>query len=420
MMGRSAWFAASFFVASSAAAAGLKPSERPSLAGSIETMLNLFPDPMQRELRLAAPVIAWLSLDAEKLGDETRDVTIRFTGWYGVDLGETWLDDRRAGEVAIGFARIRAPQIGFEATFGRQFLMLGLARAERMDGLHIAQDLPGGLRLEVFGGGAPGPRITYDRGDFLWGARLSHRWRDLITGGVSFLQARRDVEIARELVGADLVVNPKAWLECGAGALFDTVGETLAQLDLFATFYPGSGLRVATDWRRVVPVALLDKTSIFSVFSDAVRDEMGADVSWRVHGRVTLTADAHLLAFEDNDPGYRLSLGATARLGSWNQTTVTTRLGRWRDSAGGYFEWRGAARHRFTPALFAAGDVQTYVYDNAVSGNSISFGVTAALGYELARRLRVLLSAEGGVTPMFERRGQIMAKLEYDFVRFYK
>ncbi|MBI3074372.1 MAG: hypothetical protein HYY84_19855 [Deltaproteobacteria bacterium] len=419
MRKRAALFATVFLV-TAPAAADIKPSERPSLAGSIETMLNIFPDPMQRELRFVAPVISWLNLDAEKIGDANRDITIRFTGWAGVDLGETWLDDRRAGEVAVGFARIRAPRLGFEATVGRQFLLLGLARAERLDGLHMSQALPVGLRLETFVGGAPGPRITYDSGDFLWGARLSYRLRDLVTSGVSFLQARKDLEISRELLGADVVVNPKAWLEFGAGALYDTVGTTLAQLDLFTTFYPKAGLRIAADWRRVVPVALLDKTSIFSVFSDAVRDELGADASWRVHGRVTLTADAHLLAFDGNDTGYRLSLGATLRLGSWNQTTATARIGRWRDSAGGYFEGRAAARHRFTPAFFAAGDVQTYVYDNAVNGSTVSFGATATVGYELARRLRVLLSAEGGITPLFEKRGQIMAKLEYEFMRFYK
>jgi hypothetical protein len=394
-----------------AAASGARAD---TLHGSSETLINLFPDPVQRELRLVAPFLQWVTLRADKLGGD--DLGVVLSGWGGFDLGNAWFPGHAGGDLSLAHLRWRDARRGLYVTLGRQYLLLGLARAEHFDGLHLAKDLPNGLRVEVFGGAHAGPRLTYQSGDWLAGGRISHRHGDLITTGLSFLQARSREALQRELLGGDVTLRPRPWLEIGAGALYDTIGYHLAQLDLFGTLYPLPGLRVMLDWRRIVPVALLDKTSIFSVFSDAVRNEAGGDVSYRLTRRVTLTADGHVLHFDDGQRGYRAGLSSRIFVGHGEKSALTLRMGRWRDATDGYTEVRAALRHYFGEALFGVLDVQSYVYDEGVRGQHLSFGVTTALGYDLTRRLRALLAVEGGVTPQFERRAQLLAKLEYNFL----
>ena len=384
-----------------------------TLHGTVESMINLFPDPQQRQLQVVAPFLQWVTLHAERLNDQ--DMGVHLSGYGGFDLGNAFFDGHGAGDLNVAQFRYRDAGRGTELVLGRQYLMLGLARAEHFDGLHVVQTLPGGLRLELFGGVHAGPRMTYQAGDWLAGGRVGYRFTDVVSAGVSFLQAREQERLARELVGADVVVHPKKWLEAGVGALYDTIGSHLAQLDLFATVYPRDGLRVAADWRRVVPVALLDKTSIFSVFSDAVRNEAGGDVSWKLDRRVTLRADAHAMFFDDGQTGYRAGASAVFTLGARDENTLTLRAGRFRDATDGYTDLRAATRHYFTASFFGALDVQAYRYDVGVRGETLSFGVTAALGYDVARKLRVILAAEGGITPEFEARGQLMARLEWNY-----
>jgi hypothetical protein len=388
------------------------------LHGSSETMLNLIPDPVQRELRIVAPFIQWVTLHAERLAG--MDLGVHLSGWGGFDLANALFPGFAAGDLSLAHLKYRDAKHGSQITLGRQYLLLGLARAEHFDGLHFAQDLPRGFRVEVFGGAHAGPRLTYQAGDWLAGGRLSYRIGDRLTAGVSFLQAREREELRRELVGADVVLRPKEWLEIGAGALYDIIGYHLAQLDLFATFYPHKGVRLSVDWRRIVPVALLDKTSIFSVFSDSVRNEAGGDVAIRLHARVNLIADAHWLQYDEGDSGYRTGLGARVDwAASGHPGMLTVRAGRWRDSTSGYTELRAAARQTFARGFFASVDLLGFFYDTGSAREDLSFGVTTAVGYEIGKRWRAIVAFEGGVTPQFERRAQVLGKLEYQFARMF-
>lgn len=384
------------------------------LHGTSETMINMFPDPVQRELRIVAPFVQWVTLRAEKLAD--ADLAVQLSGWGGFDLGNAWFPGRGGGELSLAHLSWRDPRRGVSVTLGRQYLLLGLARAEHFDGLHLGKDLPAGFRVEIFGGEHAGPRLTYQPGDWLVGGRLSHRWGNLVTSGISFLQAREGEVLRRELIGADVTVRPRPWVELGAGALHDVIGDHLAQLDLFGSFFPVPGLRVLVDWRRVVPVALLDKTSIFSVFSDAVRNEVGGEVSFRAGRALTLGADGHALAFDEGQRGYRAGAGARIALDRRERSVLVLRVARWRDATDGYWELRAAVRRSFTDALFGVLDIQTYRYDVGVRGERLSFGTTAAVGYDVTRRIRALLAVEAGVTPQFDRRAQLLAKLEYNFL----
>ena len=64
-------------------------------------------------------------------------------------------------------------------------------------------------------------------------------------------------------------------------------------------------------------------------------------------------------------------------------------------------------------------DGQAYFYDVEKNGEGVSFGVTGTVGYDVTRRLRAVLAVEGGITPQFEKRGQIVARLEYSFFKSF-
>lgn len=386
--------------------------------GTMESSINMFPDPQRRELRIVSPFLQWITLRADELagsGPKDPRLSVHLSGFGGVDLGAMLYEGRGIGDLGVAQMRYKDAVRGTEVVLGRQYLLLGLARAEHFDGLHLSQTLPFGLRAEVFGGAHAGPRLQYRAGDWMVGGRLGARIDHKLSAGISFLQAREKEMLKRELLGADVVLHPRSWVELGAGALYDTIGQNLAQLDVFSTFYPRHGMRISIDWRRVIPVALLDKTSIFSVFSDSVRNEAGGDISWKVSRRWTLRADGHVLAFDEGQSGYRAGASAIALLGSRDDSTLTMRVGRWQDAADGYTELRAAVRHYFTSALYAAVDAQAYLYDVGSNGHTFSFGVTGALGYEVTRRVRAVIAAEGGITPSFETRGQLIGRLEWSY-----
>jgi hypothetical protein len=386
---------------------------------STETMINIFPDPRQRELHIVAPFIEWLRFRSEGLAGGAASIDI--SGWGGFDLGTSLIPGQAGADFAVGALHYDILRTGTTLDIGRQYLLLGLGRAEHFDGFHIGQKV-GGFGLEIFGGEQAGPRMTWVPGDWLGGARLSYQLGHALSLGVSYLQARSGDEMARELIGADLVAA-STWMELGMGALYDTVADRLAQIDGFVRLRVSQipGLRVGLDVRRVVPVSFLDKTSIFTVFSDAVRTEYGGDISYEVNRFLTFRADGHGLLFYAGGAGYRAGVDAILAFDRLRRSILTLRVGRWRDDLDGYTEARAAARHYFTKHFFGSLDAQIYRYDNgAAHGEQFSFSTAAALGYAPTHNLRAMIAAEAGVTPQFERVAQILAKLEWNFMRSYR
>jgi hypothetical protein len=383
-------------------------------------MINVLPDPRQKELNIVAPFIEWLRLRADGLAGGVASIDV--SGWGGFDLGRSLLPGRAGADFGTAVLHLRHEKSGASLDLGRQYLLLGLGRAEHFDGVHFAQKLPVGLAVELFGGQQAGPRMTWQSGDWLAGGRLSYHYKHVVSAGLSFLQARDGDELSRELFGGDVVVRPAQWVEVGVGGLYDVVAERLAQVDIFSTFYPPQlpGLRVMVDFRRIIPVSFLDKTSIFSVFSDAVRSEVGGDVSYPVNRFVNVRADGHALLFYDGGSGYRAGADATIALDRRARSVVTLRLGRWRDATDGYTEMRAAARHYFTKHFFGSIDGQLYYYDDsAVRGEALSFSTGVSVGYAPRHDLRALIAAEAGISPQFQRVAQLLAKLEWNFLRSY-
>jgi hypothetical protein len=233
--------------------------------------------------------------------------------------------------------------------------------------------------------------------------------------GVSVLQVLDDGQIARRDLAIDARLAPRRLpaLALTGFALFSLYEGRLGEAQATGTYQLGARAEITAGYRRLAPDLFLPRNSIFSVFSQETRDELGGFFYWRIARFLRLQGDYHVVV-DDSGTGHDASAKLTDSFGREGRATVGVESRRLALPATGYTMARAFGSLRATPAVVATLDASTFFFDASVNGVGYSYAGVATVGYAFRPRWRAVATGIASVTPFAERRFEVLAKLVYD------
>jgi len=402
---------------------------------SSTTMLIVRDEARAGTLYTIAPVYEILSISARNIENPVADdFKLVVSTWGAAGLGKNlvWYDNdppvyRVFGDLDLAYVQGELLRRTVQLRVGRQLAAGGVVGSIQLDGASTLVRLPYGFGVSGFVGSpvsqrflAPGGDATWnpERGNFATGGRLFYalpRWGEV---GVStaYIQDRGDP--SRRWVGGDLRVTPWRPLTLLANTNYDLYEARWVETYLLGQFQVLRKLLLTADYRHVDPDLLLPRSSILAVFAVDRRNEVGVGAQYGPWRAITFAGDYHYLK-EEGGEGHRVSGRATWRPAP--DTAIGAEIGflsRYESPSGsylnnGYFMGRAFGSKtidRFTATV----DLQDYAFQQRINGERNSFIGTATLAYAIGWGFAALASGSGAVTPYYEGRFEIMAKLAYN------
>ena len=387
------------------------------IEGTVSTVLTGRSDPRDGVVYTVVPVyqLANLSLREIKVPGGDRylsDVRFEVSAWLGGQLGEPIGGQRFVGDLNFAYVEGKLLHRRIEVRLGRQMVLGGVARFTHLDGGSLKFNLWRGFSLQAFGGVPTLVRFGVKIGDASAGGRLSYRFDHNSEVGASFIHVHDKGRAARQDFGIDARTQPHRMIALSGLLVLSLLERQIAEADLGATVQPTRWLTARLDYRHDVPSLWIPRSSLFSVFSDTTRDEVGGELELRLPRVLTMRIDYHVVK-EDAGFGRRGGMRFTMTPGAPGRGQIGLEARLLQRHGPGYFEGRVFGFHRPLPTLLISIDVDAYKFDVAQNGRSFSVTGTAALGWDFARHFRAVASAAINASPFVDNGYDFMIKLAY-------
>jgi hypothetical protein len=371
------------------------------------TLLAGRADPRDGNVHTVVPLYELLSLRVADLRIPfVRDVRVVVSMWGAVDPGDPPEERTADGDVDVAYLEARVDRV--RVRVGRQLLPDGVGRVLSFDGARAEALVAGPFGISAQGGLPVTPRFGVDRGDALGGARAFWRGSIDAEAGLSFLHVQDDGRVARQDLGVDARVGRWAAITATGLASWSLAEMRLAEAELAVAWQPWPALRLVADGTRLAPDLFLPRSSIISVFSDETRDEAGVSAAFRP-GKLRLYGEGRVISVEAGEGG-RAALRAEWREPWW---LGGAEVRRYAVPDGGYAQARLFGRARLRRGLGASLDLDLYVLDEEVNGETSSLTATAAATWERGP-WRASVAGVIASDPFFEQRFEVMARLQRD------
>jgi hypothetical protein len=339
------------------------------------------------------------------------DASFFLDGWASV----LPTDGTLGGDVNVAYLDVLTAARHLRLRLGRQLITGGTARLMAIDGGMAEVSGLAGFGLSAFAGNPVARRFSnFTRGDFAAGGRVF--WTPTVDAqvGVSFTHLTERGAVVRQDLGADARWHfLRAWTLAGA-FLWSLPEQRLAECDVGVRWQPLTALEVAAGYRRTSPDLFLSRGSIFSVFAETTRDDVGLTVTASPFPWLMLVADGRAL-WMSQALGYDAGARAQLRLDRTSATTLTAQVRRLAVPANAYTQGRIGARHTLPFGLALSLDLDLYGLDVPVRGQTLSFSYSATATYAFNAQWLVGAALMGGSTPYFDRNTELMVKVSYAF-----
>ncbi|TMB33901.1 MAG: hypothetical protein E6J61_04805 [Deltaproteobacteria bacterium] len=345
-------------------------------------------------------------------GDVLQDVRIVARAWGRLTLGTPFDEHRTAGDVDSLFVEGRVLKRHLLLRVGRQLAVGGAVRATQLDGIAADGVVRNGIGAQAWAGVPVQPRFSQAGGDFLTGARVF--WRHAFDSevGASFVYALRKGYIARRDVALEGSWTPIRAVTVNALGQWSLEEARLAEARLQGLWQASPKLQLVADVQRTAPDLFLDRTSIFSVFSEERRDEAGGEVVYRLLQPLSLEGDWHFLKVEGGN-GHRGGARATFRTPTGGSFGAEARLLTEPDN--GYKLARLFGIRRFPRNVTVTLDLDAYWLERQINAEKRSFVATLTGGWAFLPGWEAMLAGSFGTTPYFERRTEVIARVAWRF-----
>ncbi|HET7786746.1 MAG TPA: hypothetical protein VFL36_12310 [Myxococcales bacterium] len=344
--------------------------------------------------------------------DWLQDVRVVARGWGRLTLANSFDEHTTAGDVDSLFFEGRVLKRHLLLRVGRQLAIGGAVRATQFDGLAADALLGQGFGAQGWVGVPAQARFAAAGGDFLTGARVFWRKAFDTEVGASFVYALRRGYIARRDVALDGSWTPLRAVTVSGLFQWSLEEERLAEARLQALWQLSRQLQLVGDVGRTAPDLFLDRTSIFSVFSEERRDQAGGEVVYRLIQPVSLEADWHWLKVEGGH-GHRAGARGTYHTPRGDSWGAEVRLLTEPDN--GYKLARIFGIRRLPREVTMTLDLDAYWLEREINAEKRSFVATLTGGWAFRPGWEAMLAGSLGTTPYFERRAEVVARLTYRF-----
>lgn len=376
-------------------------------------------EPADGEVRTVVPIIEIVTLNASEIANPVaEDLAFTFEGWGRLNLAEekSRIDDAADLNLAYLSGRLLDKKLGLKV--GRHMVFGGAARSTQIDGASADVRIWKGIGASAYGGLPVIPRFAVANGDAVAGGRVFYRYSPDAEIGASFIQVWDDGDTGRQDAGVDFRYLPIRTVTIGGLGMWSIYENRLSEADLRVDWQPRETWQIWGNVRRTAPDLFLSRTSIFSVFTDEKRDEAGGGIYVRPIQPLRAWASYNYLRFFTKDIGGSENGHQAVLRGSWDFgkfTTVGVQGRLLRAPVNGYFEERVFAVQRFTDALYATVDLDAYQFENSINGEKQSYVASASAVYNVTPEWMAAVTGLASVTPFFDNRFEVLAKLVYNF-----
>jgi hypothetical protein len=346
--------------------------------------------------------------------DWLQDVQIIARGWGRLTIGPPFDDHHLGGDVDSLFFEGRLLKRHLLLRLGRQLAVGGAMRATQIDGLTAEAVLVHGLGVNAWVGVPVQPRFYVERGDFITGGRIF--WRKAFDSevGASYVYALRGGYLSRNDLALDGSWKPLRALSLSGLAQWSIEEDRLAEAKLRALVQVDPKLQVIGDVGRTSPDLFIDRSSIFAVFAEERRDQVGGEIVYRLLPPLTLDAEYHWL-WVTVGHGNDASLLATWQLPRGNGS-YGAQVRYLDEPDNGYFLARVYGIRKLPRNLTVTLDLEAYwLQKSLLTNEKQSFIGTLTGGWAITPAWDLMVAGSLGATPAFERRTQVIARLVYKF-----
>ncbi len=339
------------------------------------------------------------------------DFAVAFDGWASfLATGPTL-----AGDLNVAYLEGLTFGKHLRLKLGRQMLIGGGTRMLAIDGLSAEVKASYGLGVSAFIGNPVVRRFSnFSRGDFATGGRVFFAPTTDVQAGVSLTHIGEKSTVIRQDLGVDGRWRMFKSVTLDGNFLWSLVEGRMAELDFGPRWQPLKDLEISAGWRRTSPDLFLPRNSIFTVFADTQRDDLGATISYQLTKTISVVGDAKEI-WLNNQSGYDMGLMATLRPGRSAGTSLTAQVRKLSIPVNGYTQGRLAGRYTMPVGLSVYADLDYYVLDEAIRNTKSSFSVAAGATYSFNQSWMAGLSLIAGSNPYYESHTEVMAKLTYVF-----
>ncbi len=401
---------------------GLLLVSRSAYADSVEfnvsTLLAGRADPRDGEIHTVVPVYQSLGVTAQIKRPYFDSINIVMSGWGSVQL-DIGRDQYWSGDIDLGYLDGSFWKKRVQLRLGRQFVFGGAARSTQLDGGSATFQIYKGLGVSAYGGVPVTPRFSVSRGDVVFGGRMFYRHSVDTEVGVSFNQVMGEGRSARQDLAVDARYVPHEQVALTGYTLYSIPEARIAEADVAATWIPNLKFQIGADYRRTAPDLFLPLNSVFSVFSQETRDEVGGNVFFKPIRRLRFYGDLRAVVNMEG-AGARGGIKATVALGQREHSTINGELRLLKLPNNGYVQARLYSTHKLSPAWFVTLGANSYFLDQPINGQSFSFTGTGTVAGELGRGFKLVATGFADVTPFVERRVEFVLKLAYNATQVFR
>ena len=370
------------------------------------------------------PLYEYLSFRTEAPG--ANAVSFSFGGWYRYDLQNEAFGTKSTGDLQYAYVTLNRGTANASASLGRLWVNEGVAAAQ-IDGAYARTDLKGGVTVAAFGGSPVETAGDTRSGDSAYGGRISQGMSGIYTLGVSYLQEKNDGKDFRKEEGLDLWIRPFRKLDIMGTSFYNAESKNWMQHQYHATLGPFAWFRLNLDasktWYKEYFASVNSSQSmLMSAFSFTSTYINPNEIVATTGGSIVLTAGGPFTVTADyrNYDYQVLSGSATSAGGSVAYAATGFSAGAALHRMNGpssdlrYDEQRVYVFKKIAKADVTL-DVLHVSYKQSVNGISDTYTGTAAAGYTLSPKARIVADVEYVTNPEVIRDVRGMLNVVYAF-----
>jgi hypothetical protein len=385
------------------------------ISGGATTLPLFYPDAIRGEQEFFAPLYEYLDFNAADIED--TGLSIHASGWGRYDMGANPVPGGRSvgdADLTTGYLAGRWWEDRVRVALGRHFVHQGVT-ADTVDGLDLSFETPWGVGVSGFGGVPVYSNLGDRAGDAAFGGRAFYHYRTFFELGASYGQFQERGRMDRQNVGGDLYVSPVPYVDLTGHASWDMMYQDFYDVSGVLGVTPIRDLKVLFHYDRKMPSAFFGKTSIFSVFSWDQYQDLGAQATCLLLGKVYLDASYSRLLYDVGEDAHAWGGGVTYYYGGFLDDGVGVSYRRLDgDDANSYHQVRGFWFHLFLDQLTASADLVGQFYDVTRSGVGESYQATGSVGWKATEYLELLGSLDYARTPDYDGELRGLLRVAYN------
>jgi hypothetical protein len=397
------------------------PAMALTLTTTASTIVGGRADPRDGTLHTVQPFLEMVTLRAfDFQNPRIVDAEVVLAGWGELVGGAPRDGKDHLGDLDLAYGEGSILRRRLFVRVGRQFVVPGAASMLHLDGANASLRLYRTIGISGFAGAPVSPRFGNDNGDFATGTRLFYRHSMETEVGVSYVFMYGHETILRRDLGLDVRVQLLRQLTLMSYLRYAVTERRIVDGNLAFHGQLLPELEIGLAARRMAPDLFIPRYSIFSVFSQETRDEVGGFAFYRPFRFLDLTADFYQFHNETGN-GYEASGRIAGNLGhrGWRRFGIEGKrlaipADGFQTKLGGYVMGRIFGMQRFSGKISAIVDASAFHFDNALNGYTRSVSASGTLGWDISPAWRAVVTGVISETPFATHQIETLAKLIYN------